>query len=387
VRGALNVPGAKCQVPSAKCQVPSAKCQVPYVISLSPRRSRKSFNQQSNSAVCYLLSDVVFCPSTTTYGPMKITEYFEKSASPLISYEIIPPRRGGTGREILDLVAELIVFEPPFIDVTSHAAQPSYEELADGSIRRHVKRKRPGTLGVCAAIKNRFGIEAVPHLLCLGFTREETEDALIELNYLDIHNVMALRGDDHGYSKPVPSDRSINEHAVDLVRQISDMNSGKYLETLADAAPTSFCVGVAGYPEKHFEAPNLQWDIQNLKRKVEAGAAYIVTQMFFDNARYFDFVERCRGAGIDVPIVPGIKILTGKSQLQKIPSNFYVSIPEELSAEAEAVAPEHVVDVGVEWAIRQCDELFSRGAPSIHFYIMQRSTPVKRVVERLRQMA
>ncbi|MGA7304047.1 MAG: methylenetetrahydrofolate reductase, partial [Rhodothermales bacterium] len=183
---------------------------------------------------------------------MKITEYFERSKDPLISYEIIPPMRGGTVQQILDLVGELMVFDPPFVDVTSHSAQAWYEELEDGTIRRHVKRKRPGTIGVCAAIKNRFGIEAVPHLLCLGFTREETEDALIELNYLGIHNVMALLGDDHGYRKPIQKDRSVNAHADDLVRQICAMNEGRYLENLADATPTEFCVGVAGHPEKHF---------------------------------------------------------------------------------------------------------------------------------------
>ena len=318
---------------------------------------------------------------------MRITEYFERSEGPHISYEIIPPKRGGTVREILDLVEVLMVFEPPFIDVTSHAAQAWYEELEDGTIRRHVKRKRPGTIGVCAAIKNRFGIEAVPHLLCLGFTREETEDALIELNYLGIHNVMALRGDDQGYRKPVRKDRSTNPFAVDLVRQIYDMNAGRYLEQLADATPTEFCVGVSGYPEKHFEAPNISWDILNLKRKIEAGAEYIVTQMFFDNSRYFDFVARCRSVGIDVPIIPGIKILTGRNQLQTLPGNFYVSIPEELAAEAEAAEADRVADVGVEWAVRQCDELLSAGVPSIHFYIMQRGMTVKRVVERLRKMA
>ena len=318
---------------------------------------------------------------------MRITEYFERSEGPLISYEIIPPRRGGSVSEILNLVGELMVFEPPFIDVTSHAAQAWYEELDDGTIRRHVKRKRPGTIGVCAAIKNRFGIESVPHLLCLGFTREETEDALIELNYLGLHNVMALRGDDQGYRKPIRKDRSVNAYALDLVQQIRDMNAGVYLEKLVDAEPTEFCVGVAGYPEKHFEAPNMDRDILNLKRKVEAGADYIVTQMFFDNSRYFDFVDRCREVGIDVPIIPGVKILTRRSQLQTLPRNFYVSIPEELAAQVELVDDDMVVDVGVEWAIRQCDELLGAGAPSIHFYIMQRAMTVKRVVERLRQMA
>ena len=317
---------------------------------------------------------------------MKVVDIYDKAETPPISYEIIPPKRGGSVSEILDLVEELIPYDPPFIDVTSHAAESWYEELPDGNIRRHIKRKRPGTLGVCAAIQNRFRIEAVPHLLCIGFTQEETEDALIELNYLGIHNVMALRGDDLGFRKPIRPDRRTNAYAEDLVRQIARMNAGEYLGDLAGAAPTSFCVGVAGYPEKHFEAPNLSWDILNLKRKVEAGADYIVTQMFFDNRAYFEFVDKCRAVGIDVPIVPGLKILTGRRQLSTIPGNFYVNIPEELAAEAEAAKDGHVTEVGIEWAIKQCEELLNGGAPAIHFYIMSRAYPVKTVVEALRKM-
>lgn len=319
---------------------------------------------------------------------MKVVEIYERAESPPISYEIIPPQRGGSVQGILDLVEELMPYEPPFIDVTSHAAQAMYEELPDGSLRRLVKRKRPGTLGVCAAIQNRFRIPSVPHLLCLGFTREETEDALIELNYLGIHNVMALRGDDNGFKKPQRPDRTVNQYAEHLVAQIAAMNRGEYLEKLLDATPTDFCIGVAGYPEKHFEAPNLDRDIMNLKRKVEAGADYIVTQMFFDNKAYFSFVEKCRSAGINVPIVPGIKILTGKRQLNTIPGNFYVNIPEDLAAEAEAATDkDQVVEVGIEWAIRQCDELLSGGAPAVHFYIMSRAYPVKKVVEALQKIA
>jgi methylenetetrahydrofolate reductase (NADPH) len=289
--------------------------------------------------------------------------------------------------EILDLVEELLPYDPPFIDVTSHAAESWYEELPAGSHRRHIKRKRPGTLGICAAIQNRFGITTVPHLLCIGFTQEETEDALIELNYLGINNVMALRGDDLGFRKPIQPDRRTNAYAEDLVRQISRMNEGRYLEELAGAVPTSFCIGVAGYPEKHFEAPNLSWDILNLKRKVEAGADYIVTQMFYDNRVYFNFVDKCRSVGIDIPIVPGIKIITNRRQLSSIPRHFHVNIPEELAAEAEAAQDDQVVEVGIEWAVRQCDALLSKGAPAVHFYIMQRAYPVKKVVETLRKLA
>lgn len=318
---------------------------------------------------------------------MKIVDILSHATEPLISFEIIPPRRGGSLQQIMDVVEDLMVFEPPFIDMTSHSAEAQYEEMPDGTWRRHIKRKRPGTLGLCAAIKGRFGVETVPHLLCNGFTREETEDALIELNYLGIQNVMALRGDDGGYQKPVPPGKSCNEQAIDLVKQIVAMNEGKYLEDLIDAAPVDFCVGVAGYPEKHFEAPNLMWDILNLKRKVDAGAHFITTQMGFDNRHYFNFVERCRDVGIEVPILPGIKILTRKQHLHVLPSRFHVEIPEPLAAEVEAARPEHVVDVGVEWARKQAEELMEAGVPCLHFYIMQRADVVCRVVEPLRKMA
>ncbi len=318
---------------------------------------------------------------------MTITELIERGGSPQISYEIIPPKRGGSIREIMEMVEGLMEFEPPYIDVTSHSAQVYYEEQADGSWRRHVKRKRPGTLGMCAAIKSRFGIETVPHLLCKGFTREESEDALIELNYLGLQNVMALRGDDSGYRKPLVDDRTRNEYAIDLVRQISAMNEGKYLEELMDAAPASFCVGVAGYPEKHFEAPNLTWDVLNLKRKVDAGAHYITTQMFFENERFLEFLGHCREVGITVPIIPGLKIITSRHQLQSLPSRFHVHIPEALAAEVEAARPECVADVGIEWAANQCEELLGAGIPNLHFYILQTIEHVSRVVRRLRKLA
>lgn len=318
---------------------------------------------------------------------MKITELLDNRKETLISYEIIPPARGGSIREIFEMVEALVPFEPPFIDVTSHSAQVNYEEMPDGSWQRRVKRKRPGTLGLCASIRGRYGIESVPHLLCEGFTREETEDALIELNYLGIQNVMALRGDESGYSKPISPSRSRNEYASDLVRQITDMNEGRYLEPLIDPAPADFCIGVAGYPEKHFQAPNIDWDIAHLKKKVDAGAEYVTTQMFFDNRHYFEFVDRCREAGITVPIIPGLKILTSKRQMRMLPSNFYVDIPHEVSSEIEAADDQHVSEIGINWAIKQSAELIDAGVPCLHFYIMKTSKHVKQVVERLRQYA
>ena len=318
---------------------------------------------------------------------MKVTEHLDQAPEPLISYEIIPPKRGGSAEQILRVVEELMPYDPPFIDVTSHSAEVNYEKQDDGTWKRRVKRKRPGTIGLCAAIEARFDIDTVPHLLCHGFTREETEDALIELSYLGIDNVLAIRGDDTGYEKPAQGDRSRNEHAVDLVRQIDDMNRGEYLEDLIDAESTDFCIGVGGYPETHFEAPNLTWDIMRTKQKVEAGADYIVTQMFFDNEYFFDFVEQCRDVGIEVPIIPGIKILKRKRHLRSLPKYFHTEIPEELAAEVDAADPDDVEDIGVEWAIRQTRELMDAGVPCLHFYIMSSAKTVKKVVEPLHEMA
>jgi methylenetetrahydrofolate reductase (NADPH) len=319
---------------------------------------------------------------------MKVVDLLTEGDNPQVSFETVPPKRGSTLSEILEIVDELSEFDPPFLDVTSHSAQVYYEEQNDGSWRRHVKRKRPGTLGMCAAIKGRFGIETVPHLLCRGFTREESEDALIELNYLGIHNVMALRGDDTGFQKPISVDRTRNEYAIDLVKQIVDMNRGQYLEELIDAAPTEFCVGVAGYPEKHFEAPNITWDVLNLKRKVDAGADYITSQMFFDNAPFLDFVERCRDVGITVPIVPGLKILTRKRQLQTLPARFHLQIPEALAAECEAAKNDsEVAEIGIRWALKQCEGLMEAGFSNLHFYIIQTPQHVREVVGALRKMA
>lgn len=318
---------------------------------------------------------------------MKVAELLHRATAPLISYEIIPPLRGTSARQVFETIECLLPFEPPFIDVTSHAAEAYDEELPDGTIRRHVKRKRPGTIGLCAAIQGRFRIETVPHLLCHGFTREETEDALIDLHYLGIQNVLALTGDDHGQRPPDRRDRSRNARAAEMVSQIAAMNAGRYLEDLANAVPTDFCVGVAGYPEKHYEAPNRERDLAYLKQKIDAGARYVVTQMFFDNRHYFRFVEECRRAGITVPIVPGLKVLSAKKQLRTISRSFFVDIPEALAAEIATAKPEHVASVGVEWTIRQSEELLRAGVPYLHFYIMANAELITRVVKPLRDMA
>ncbi|HLE84799.1 MAG TPA: methylenetetrahydrofolate reductase [Thermoanaerobaculia bacterium] len=314
---------------------------------------------------------------------MKVIEHLERAKGPLISFEIIPPLRGGNVQELLALIEDLVEHRPPFIDITSHAAEAIFEETAQG-FQRRVKRKRPGTLGVCALIQNKWGVDAVPHILCRGFTREETEDFLIELRYLGIDNVLAVRGDDSGYEKPLQFGRSANLYALDLVQQIADMNRGKYLERdLLDAAPARFSIGVAGYPEKHFEAPNLLTDIRRTKEKIDAGADYVVTQMFFDNRLFFDYVDRCREQGIEAPIIPGIKILSSRKQLMTIPRVFHVDIPDALSLEVENQPAERAEDVGVEWALAQSRALLERGVPAIHFYVMQSSQAIQKVLKTL----
>jgi methylenetetrahydrofolate reductase (NADPH) len=314
---------------------------------------------------------------------VRVVDHLARAPEPPISFEIIPPLRGGTVRTLLALIDDLMRFRPPFIDITSHAAEVLYEETAQG-IRRRVKRKRPGTLGVCALIQNKYQVDAVPHVLCHGFTREETEDFLIELRYLGIDNVLAVRGDESGYQKPLRDGKTANEYAVDLVEQIAEMNRGRYLQAdLLDAEPSEFCIGVGGYPEKHFEAPNLATDIRRTKEKVDAGGEYVVTQMFFENRHYFDYVAACRAAGIAVPIVPGLKILANRKQLTSIPRTFHVEIPPALADEVERTPDERVLDVGVEWAERQARELLDRGAPSLHFYVMASSAGVNKLLARL----
>lgn len=314
---------------------------------------------------------------------MRVIDHLEKASEPLISFELIPPKRGGDIRDILNVLDNITKFKPPFIDITSHSAEVIYEELPDG-IRKKVKRKRPGTLGICALIQNKYNVDAVPHILVKGFTREETEDFMIELNYLGIDNVLAVRGDDSGYKKPIPLGRSANQNALELVEQIVKMNNGIYLEdSLLDAKPTNFCIGVGGYPEKHFEAPNLKADIKFAKQKVDAGADYIVTQMFYDNSYYFQYVDECRKMGINAPIIPGLKILTSKAQLNSIPKEFHVSIPSVFSDEVDAAKPDDVLNIGIEWAANQVRELLDKNVPSVHFYVMLNSRPITLLMERL----
>jgi methylenetetrahydrofolate reductase (NADPH) len=312
---------------------------------------------------------------------MKVVEHLANATRPLVSVEIIPPRRGGDVQRIYDAVASIMPFDPPFIDITSHAAEAVWVELPDGTWRRRVTRKAPGTFGLCAAIKHRFHVDPVPHVLCNGFTREETEDSLIELHYLGIENVLAIRGDG---APRIPTDgRSANESGLDLVRQVSDMNRGTYLEELVESTPTDFCIGVAAYPEKHVEAPNIEWDIQVLLDKQKAGADYAVTQIFYENDAYFRFLKACRDRGVTIPIIPGLKIVTRQKQIGLIPKTFGATVPEALVDEVMATPDERVVDVGIEWALEQTRLLLDRGVPSVHFYVMQNTAPLVRLMERL----
>ncbi|MFN7728225.1 MAG: methylenetetrahydrofolate reductase [Bdellovibrio sp.] len=315
---------------------------------------------------------------------MHVTEHLDRAKNPLYSFEIVPPPRGRSIKDIIDVVEKLQPLEPPWIDVTSHSSSVHYREKNDGTIERKTFRKRPGTLGICGIIQNRFRIDTVAHILCLGFSREETEDALIEMNFLGIHNALALRGDAPNFQKPQRSDRTENIYASDLVQQITDMKGGKFLEDLEGSQPLDYCVGIAGYPEKHFEAASLKVDIQNLKKKVEAGAQYIVTQMFFDNEKYFRYVELCRAAGITVPIVPGLKILRSGAQLKTLPKAFHIDLPDQLVDEIHENG-KHAAEIGKAWSFKQCEELLNRGVPGLHFYVLNDSDHVVDVVKKLKK--
>jgi methylenetetrahydrofolate reductase (NADPH) len=313
---------------------------------------------------------------------MFVTEHLDRATRPLFSYEIIPPARGRGVRDILDVVEQVMRHAPPFIDVTAHASEAYYDELPDGTIRRRIQKKRPGTISICGIIQNRYNIDTVAHLLCRGFTREETEDAALELNYLGIHNVLAIRGDETNYRKPVGEGHTVNVYAAELVEQLQQLRAGRYLGEVVNSEPVPLCIGVAGYPEKHAESPSLKADLRRLKQKVDAGADYVVTQMFFRNRDYFAFVEACREAGIGVPILPGLKVLSRKEQLSALPKHFGISLPDELVEEIQE-SPQHVGEIGVRWAERQCAELLNAGVKCIHFYVMNDAGSVLQVVERL----
>ncbi|MTI31889.1 methylenetetrahydrofolate reductase [NAD(P)H] [Xanthovirga aplysinae] len=313
---------------------------------------------------------------------MKVLEHIKNAeGQTLFSLEIIPPLKGDSIDNLFHHIEPLMEFKPPFIDVTYHREEFVYKKRENGLLEKRSIRKRPGTVGICAAIKNRFNVDTVPHIICGGFTKEETENALIDLHFLGIDNVLVLRGDPIKSEQKFTPEKNGHHYATDLLQQVSNINKGVYLDgELQNHHPTNFCVGVAGYPEKHFEAPNLNSDLKYLKMKVELGAEYIVTQLFFDNQKYFDFVKKCRDHGITVPIIPGLKPITVKRHLNILPSTFHIDIPEELANEVEKCKNnEEVKQVGVEWTIHQSKELMKFGVPCLHYYSMGKSDAIYKI--------
>lgn len=313
---------------------------------------------------------------------MKVTEHLQKAnGKTLFTIEILPPLKGENIRTLFDNMDPLMEFKPPFIDVTYHREEYVYKKLESGLLEKRSTRKRPGTVGICAAIQNNYKVDTVPHIICGGFTREETENALIDLHFLGIDNVLVLQGDAIKTESRFVPEPDGYRYASELLEQVGKMNKGFYLDDeLQNTSPTNFCVGVAGYPEKHFSAPNMKTDLKYLKLKVDLGAEYIVTQMFFDNQKYFDFVEECRKVGITVPIIPGIKPITGKGQLTVLPKAFHIDIPEDLSEAVEKCKDSaSVKEVGIEWCIEQSKELIKHKVPTLHFYSMGKSDPIYRI--------
>ena len=313
---------------------------------------------------------------------MKVTEHITKAnGKPLFSFEILPPLKGQNIQSIFDSIDPLMEFKPPFIDVTYHREEYEYKERENGLLEKKIVKKRPGTVGICAGIQNKYNVDAIPHVLCGGFTKEDTENLLIDLDFLGIDNVVALRGDAVKSETYFKSEKDGHKYASELVTQISNLNNGIYLdEDLQNSTKTNFCIGVAGYPEKHMEAPSLDSDIAFLKKKIENGADYIITQMFFDNQRFFDFIAKCRAAGITVPIIPGLKPLATVKQLNLIPHRFKVDLPDELIKEVvKAKNNESVSQIGIEWCINQSKELVAAGIPVLHYYSMGKADNIKQI--------
>jgi methylenetetrahydrofolate reductase (NADPH) len=316
---------------------------------------------------------------------MRITDKIKNAQSTLFSFEILPPLKGKSIDSIFNCIDNLVEFNPAFIDVTYHREEYILKKRPDGGFDRVSTRKRPGTVAICASIQNKYKVDAVPHIICGGFSKEDTENALIDLDFLGIENVLALRGDNLKSETHFSPEPRGNHNALELIHQVKNMNNGIYLdEELENPEPTSFCIGAACYPEKHQDAPNEKSDMNFLKRKVEAGAEFLTSQMFFDNTKYFEFVEKCRVEGINVPIIPGIKPLSNKKQLYLLPKIFNTQIPYELSAEIEkAKTDESVKQIGLEWCIAQCKELKAKGVPVLHFYTMGYSELTKAIVKQV----
>lgn len=316
---------------------------------------------------------------------MKVIDHLRAADRTLLSFEILPPLKGNDIRSIYAGIDPLMEFKPSFINVTYHREEVIYKERGMGLLQKVRLRKRPGTVGICAMIKAKYNIDTVPHLICGGFSKEDTEDALIELNFLGIDNVLALRGDAIKSEPHFIPERDGHQHAEELIKQIAGLNKGKYLhDEEQEAAPTDLCIGAACYPEKHPEALNLGTDIAYLKRKVDAGAEYLVTQMFFDNERFFAFVDRCRAEGITVPIIPGLKPLTNLRHVAFIPKTFHIDLPDEFAqALVKCRTDAEVKAVGIAWAVKQARELKEHRMPCLHFYTMGRSEAVRSIVEQV----
>jgi methylenetetrahydrofolate reductase (NADPH) len=313
---------------------------------------------------------------------MKVTDHIKESKKTVISFEILPPLKGKTINSIYDHLDPLMEFKPAFINVTYHRSEQVFKKKADGTFEKIEVRKRPGTVGICAAIMNHYKVDAVPHLICGGFSKQETENALIDLDFLGIDNVLIIRGDAAKNETLFEPELNGHRYAIDLLKQVVDLNNGIYLEEdIRDGHKTNFCIGVAGYPEKHFEAPNLQTDLKYLQDKVDVGSDYITTQMFFDNQKYFDFVDTCKAKGITIPIIPGLKPITTKKQLSVLPRTFHVDIPTDLSNEIlKCKTDADVEKVGVEWLVQQSKELVKHGVPVLHYYTLGKSKSIVDVV-------
>lgn len=314
---------------------------------------------------------------------MKVIDKIKKAEQTLFTFELLPPLKGHTIQEIYDTIDPLIEFDPAYINITYHQQEVLYKTRPDGLMEKRVVRKRPGTVAIAAAIKSRYKITVVPHMICGGFSKEETEDALIDLHFLGINNLLVLRGDpEKGKRKFIPVQGG-HRYSSDLIEQIMNLNKGKYLhEDLENAMPTDFSVGVAGYPEKHIEAPNMDTDLEYLKLKIDKGAEYIVTQMFFDNRKYFEFVNKCRNVGINVPIIPGIKPVSTLNDSSLLPQTFNIDLPNDLIHEIKKCkSKSEVRQVGVEWAIQQSKELINKGVPGIHYYTLDQSDNIQKIAK------
>jgi methylenetetrahydrofolate reductase (NADPH) len=315
---------------------------------------------------------------------MKVTEHLKQAKETLFSFEILPPLKGKSIQSIYDGIDPLMEFKPRFVNVTYHREEFIYKERENGLLEKIAIRKRPGTVGICAAIMNKYQVDAVPHLICGGFSKEETENALIDLQFLGIDNVLALRGDSIKTESTFKQHKDGHRFAVELIGQIGEMNKGNYMMDDIKLEPTDFCIGTAGYPEKHFEAMNMTTDLHYLKAKVDAGAEYIVTQMFFDNQKYFDFVEACRSNGINVPIIPGLKPIKTMDHITFLPKFFKIDYPEALSKELiKCKDSKQVEALGIEWGIQQSNELKKAGVPCIHYYTMSNSSMVKTIAKEI----